>query len=282
MKDMEELKRDGYFVMRQAVDTGVLESVRQSISDFADTQIQELFSAGVIGDPHEEAPFETRWALVSRENDLQSGEHRVRQWGALSGLFAQSIYDLAVSSRLIEVIAPYIGPEIRAHGDYWIRPKVPGDPHTTLAWHQDSNYYGGKTSSGMEVLTVWIPLVDVDENNGCMKVVRGSNQHGSIEARRNELSQMESAGDVSKFGTITNVPMDVGDILVFTNLTLHASGNNSSDHVRWSIDLRYSSNDRPPDWHKLGEKIDTDFPSFIAHSEDPTKIMSFAQWQEKW
>lgn len=279
---MDEFRRDGCLVARRALDPEVLEPVRQSVADFVDNQIRELVSAGAVSDPHEEAPFETRWALVSNENNLQDGEHRVRQWGGRSGLLARSIYDLAVYPQLIDIIASIIGPEIMARGDYWIRPKVPGDPHTTLAWHQDSNYYGGKSGPGSEVLTVWIPLVDVDEHNGCMKIVRGSNQHGSIEARRNELNQMEPTEDVTRFGTIASVPMAVGDILVFTNLTLHASGNNSSDHVRWSIDLRYAPIDWASDSHNLVDKPRAKYPSFVARSEDPSRVMSFAQWQKEW
>ena len=125
------------------------------------------------------------------------------------------------------------------------------------------------------VLTVWIPLIDVDDHNGCLKLVRGSNRYASIEARRNDRGQMEPIEDVSKFGTVVSVPMKVGDVLIFTNLTLHASGNNASDQVRWSMDLRYAPFD-------LSTDLDTAHPGCVIRSDDPTKVMSFAQWQEKW
>ena len=101
---------------------------------------------------------------------------------------------------------------------------------------------------------MWIPLVDVYDHNGCMKLVRGSSRHGSIQARRNKLDQMEATEDVSKFGAI----------------------------VRWSIDFRYSPTDLSPDWHNLGDQLNPAFPSFVAHSEDSSTVVSFAHWQERW
>ena len=273
--DISRLKEDGLLVLHQLLDVESLESVRQSVADFADGQIKELVAARAVGDPHEEAPFETRWAIVSSENDLQNGEHWVRQWGARNGLFSESIYNLAIDSRLTDVIASIIGPELMVRGDYWVRPKIPSDPRTTLPWHQDSHYYGSSTGVNFGVLTVWIPLIDVDDHNGCLKLVRGSNRYASIEARRNDRGQMEPIEDVSKFGTVVSVPMKVGDVLIFTNLTLHASGNNASDQVRWSMDLRYAPFD-------LSTDLDTAHPGCVIRSDDPTKVMSFAQWQEKW
>lgn len=80
--EMDRLKEDGLLVLRQVVDPRVLGQVRQSISDFVDSQIEAMVSAGVVGDPHEEAPFETRWAIVSSEIDLQNSDESTR--GALA------------------------------------------------------------------------------------------------------------------------------------------------------------------------------------------------------
>lgn len=203
----------------------------------------------------------------------------------------EAVYNLIADPRLTDIMASLLGPEISANGDYWIRPKVPGDPITTLAWHQDSNYYIGKGDSdtvdamsdpGGKVLNMWLPLVDVNEHNGCLKLVRGSHRHGTIAARRNELGHWTPVEEVSRYGTVANEPMQLGDVLIFNYLTLHASGNNDSDHVRWNIDLRYSPIGQVVHWHKLGDKLDSIFSGFVARSDDPTKVMSWEQWQDKW
>ena len=294
MLNAEEITRyeeDGCLVLRQVLNPADLEPLRQSIAEYVDLQIQKLQTDGKVRDPHTEATFEKRWAIICEENDLQKGEDRVAQWGAGSGLLNEAVYNLIADPRLTDIMASLLGPEISANGDYWIRPKVPGDPITTLAWHQDSNYYIGKGDSdtveamsdpGGKVLNMWLPLVDVNEHNGCLKLVRGSHRHGTVAAQRNELGHWTPVEDVSRYGTVANEAMQIGDVLIFNNLTLHASGNNDSDHVRWNIDLRYSPTGQAVDWHKLGDKLDSIFPGFVARSDDPTKVMSWKQWQDKW
>ncbi len=294
MLNAEEITRyeeDGCLVLRQVLNPADLEPLRQSIAEYVDLQIQKLQTDGKVRDPHTEASFEKRWAIICEENDLQKGEDRVAQWGAGSGLLNEAVYNLIADPRLTDIMASLLGPEISANGDYWIRPKVPGDPITTLAWHQDSNYYIGKGDSdtvdamsdpGGKVLNMWLPLVDVNEHNGCLKLVRGSHRHGTVAAQRNELGHWTPVEDVSRYGTVANEAMQIGDVLIFNNLTLHASGNNDSDHVRWNIDLRYSPTGQAVDWHKLGDKLDSIFPGFVARSDDPTKVMSWKQWQDKW
>ena len=291
-EEMDRYAEDGYLVLRHVLDRASLEPLRQSIADFVDEKIMELQAAGKVSDPHADAPFETRWAIVCRENSLQEGENSVQQWGAGSGLLNETIYYLLVERRLTDIIASILGPEVWAHGDYWIRPKVPADPVTTLAWHQDSNYYLGKgdsdyyegemTATQGKVLTAWVPLVDVNEHNGCLKLVRGSHRHGTVAARRNALKQWTPVKNVTEYGTMASEAMKVGDVLIFNNLTLHASGNNDSDHIRWNIDLRYSLTGQAIDWHKLGDELDARFPGFVARSDDPAKVMSWEQWQDKW
>ncbi len=291
-EEMDRYDRDGYLVLRNVLDRAVLEPLRQSINDFVEEQIMELHAVGKISDPHSDAPFETRWAIVCRENSLQEGENSVQQWGAGSGLLNETIYSLLVERRLTDIIASILGPEVWAHGDYWIRPKVPTDPITTLAWHQDSNYYLGKgdsddyegdiTATQGKVLTAWVPFVDVNEHNGCLKLVRGSHRHGSVAARRNALKQWTPIKNITEYGTVASEAMKVGDILIFNNLTLHASGNNDSGHIRWNIDLRYSTTGQAVDWHKLGDELDARFPGFVARSDDPAKVMGWEQWQDKW
>jgi len=290
-ENLDRYEEDGCLVLRQVLDEASLEPLRQSIADFVDEKIVELQAAGKVIDPHTDAPFEKRWAIICEENSLQKGEDSVAQWGAGSGLLNEAIYNLLVDPRLTDILASIIGPEISANGDYWIRPKTPGDPITTLAWHQDSNYYIGKGDSDTvdaitaplgKVLNVWVPLVDVNEHNGCLKLVRGSHRNGTIAARRNEMGHWTPIEDVTRYGSVSSESMQVGDVLIFNNLTLHASGNNDSDHIRWNIDLRYSPTGQAVDWHKLGDELDKRFPGFVARSDDPAKVMSWKQWQDKW
>jgi len=123
----------------------------------------------------------------------------------------------------------------------------------------------------------------VNEENGCLRLIPGSHRFGDIPQRTNEHDQQEPEEDVTCYGTPRSEPMRVGDVLVFTNLTLHASGENGvEDHVRWSIDLRYMPSDQSFEWHVLGDEFNINFPCFVACSAEPERVTSWEQWRDRW
>ena len=70
--------------------------------------------------------------------------------------------------------------------------------------------------------------------------------------------------------------MQAGDILLMHRRTPHASHRNSSDHVRWSFDLRYNPIGQP-----TGRGA---FPGFIARSrpEPWTELHDPVAWTDLW
>ena len=89
------------------------------------------------------------------------------------------------------------------------------------------------------IITVWIPLVDVGEVNGCLYVIPGSHHWELIDSTRDENQNMRFCVDVEERATPILLPMKVGDILIFSNMTFHGSKANQSEAVRWSVDIRY-------------------------------------------
>ena len=164
---------------------------------------------------------------------------------------------------------------------------MPASEATAFPLHQDSQYYG-KPSQHAHIITVWIPLVDVDEVNGCLYVIPGSNHWELIDSARDENQNMRSFVDVEARGTPIPLPMKVGDILLFSNMTFHGSKVNQSDAVRWSIDIRYC---RTPGTYKASEleQAGEDFMyhklkkgariPMVTRGQGPK--WSFAEWVEQ-
>src|SRR5690606_2938043 len=50
----------------------------------------------------------------------------------------------------------------------------------------------------------------------------------------------------SKKRAIVALPMKAGSAVLFNDRLLHSSTPNESDHVRWSVDLRYQPTDQDP------------------------------------
>ena len=85
------------------------------------------------------------------------------------------LYDLAMDSRILDVVEELLGPDFYQ----WGSNMMCKDPHEALyvPWHQDIRDW---PLSPPRVLTVWIAFDDVDEENGCMRVVPGSHRRGLL------------------------------------------------------------------------------------------------------
>ena len=175
--------------------------------------------------------FVRRYAAICEELSTSP-----RGW--MGNTYGREFYDLYNLPSVLHVLGIIHGPEISNIGGPALRTKLPGSIITSFPWHQDSQYYGGPTQH-LHVVSVWIPLVDVDEYNGCLYVLPGSHTWGLLKGKRGADNLMITSEDVEKRAKPTALPMSQGDILFFSNLTFHSSKPNSTDKVRWSVDLRY-------------------------------------------
>jgi phytanoyl-CoA hydroxylase len=224
-------KRDGFLLVRQVIPPADLDPLRACIQRQVGNYAQEMFDQGKIDRIHNELPFGKRLAALHRENEI-----RLRSWDA--PVFGPELHALIHHSGIVNALEPHLGPHISFNGDYHLRPKMPDSELTAFPLHQDSQYYG-KLSQHAHIITVWIPLVDVDEVNGCLYLIPGSNSWELIGSARDKNQNMRSFEDVEARGTPVPVPMKLGDILLFSNMTFHGSKVNRREDVRWSIDIRY-------------------------------------------
>lgn len=108
------------------------------------------------------------------------------------------------------------------------------DQSSEIPFHQDNGY--GRLEPMTDV-TVWLPLVDTDETNGCLWVVPGSAgrgllAHGAAQVNPVLREAPEVAGAVA-------LPLAAGEAVAFSGLTLHGSGPNRSSRARPALFVRY-------------------------------------------
>jgi ectoine hydroxylase-related dioxygenase (phytanoyl-CoA dioxygenase family) len=67
------------------------------------------------------------------------------------------------------------------------------------------------------------------------------------------------------------LPVSAGTAILFNDRCIHMSTPNNSNHVRWSVDLRYQPTDQDPmPQHGVG---------FLARSQaHPTRVATLADW----
>ena len=277
----ERFARDGYLVVRGALRDSVLAPIRALIDRNVDAHARELQRTGAIDDVHAEAPFTRRLALLYRDD-----ESRMRSWNTF--LFSPELYDLVRHGAILDALEPLLGPEISFNGDYHLRPKLPDSTYTAFPLHQDSQYYGPETGHIL-VITIWIPLIDVDQENGCLWVIPGSHRWGLLPGARRADQNMVSFEDVERRGTPVPLPMRCGDFLAFHNLTFHASKVNRSDQVRWSVDVRFRET---PGYRAVGAQeaagnaaleaalARSGRPPLVVRSRRPENLGDYPGWEE--
>lgn len=121
-----------------------------------------------------------------------------------------------------------------------------------VPWHQDRSYWPGANAN--PVITVWIPLVDANEINGCLHIWPRTHNTNLIDHHREEITGTQytevdvdhaSLKPLKKIAPVP-IPLAAGGAILFNDRCIHMSTPNLSDHVRWSVDLRYQPIDQDP------------------------------------
>ena len=165
----------------------------------------------------------------------------------------RGIYDLAMTPRILDYAEDLVGETLICEMTHYFC-KMPGDIKK-VSWHQDASYWPLTPS---KVVTIWLAIDDVDEENGPMTVIPGSHRHGQIpfenstKAERNVLGQ--TVLDPDRWGG-SPVPfvMKAGQISMHTDLLLHGSEPNVSNRRRCGLTIRYLPPDvrgRNPEYHQ--------------------------------
>jgi ectoine hydroxylase-related dioxygenase (phytanoyl-CoA dioxygenase family) len=115
--------------------------------------------------------------------------------------------------------------------------KEPGGGHTP--WHQDKYYWPLDTD---KMITMWMPLVDIDEEMGMITFASGSHTIGAIDnvPISDESEQFFDRYVSEKRFVIENAAeMKAGDATFHLGWTIHSAGPNRSDRMREVMTIIY-------------------------------------------
>lgn len=117
-------------------------------------------------------------------------------------------------------------PVLQPEGAEWFN-KPPGSNHPTPP-HQDNYYF---CLSPPQVLTMWLALDEVDEENGCLRYVPGSHLRGIRPHGRTQtlgFSQGILDYGAADYALEVAVPAAPGDVLIHHGNTIHRAEINRS------------------------------------------------------
>jgi phytanoyl-CoA hydroxylase len=140
--------------------------------------------------------------------------------------------NLAATPKILELGRSLVGPDVRLYWDQAVY-KKPEKPRR-FPWHQDNGYTFVEPQA---YLTVWIALTDATLENGCPQVAPGLHRLGTLRHRFVDPLGFECFPEFPA-PAIAEVP--AGGAVVFSSLTPHLTGPNTTEHVRKAYILQYA------------------------------------------
>ena len=269
-EQIREFEEEGFLILRQMLPGEALQPLIDELTQKVDAAITEAIQQGQLDakDTFDDAPFASRLALASeacRDRNWLWENYFSRGKPISAGMFT-----LRTSPVLLDATESLIGPEILAHPQFALRPKMPDLDLMDIPWHQDLAYLIPAEAGETLVVNFWIPLVEATEQNGCMQVIPGSHREGLI---AHDL-WLETPGHKGARGiadadlpasSIVTCEVDAGDVLLTMERLVHRSIPNRSQTVRWSVDTRYNRIGLPTGRSKV--------PGFVARSrKNPDRV----------
>lgn len=266
---VEQFHSEGYVVQPGVYAAADLAPIREAIADLVEREANRLHGEGRLADPCADASFETRLVRINQTDSEAAREIYMNILGKGGGGFSgPAMLTMLRHPALLSCIESLVGPDIVGSSVYRIRPKVPGWVHGEVPWHQDSGYFMPHCDQHL-IVTCWIPLVDATLENGCLHVLPRHHQGGIIRHYTGGHGGFLEIPTDELGREIKPVPLEMGagDVLFMTNLTPHASFENRTDQVRWSLDLRYQNASAP-------NNVDEE-PSAYTPERDPVTVACY-------
>ena len=120
----------------------------------------------------------------------------------------------------------------------------PEDERNSLDWHQDS-LIEEINHSYIDAYTLWVPLQNVDHHNGSCSFCIGSQykRYKKNLTKKNPKDPFNSKSlgipnRITKEFKSLEVPAKKGDVVAFSLNTLHKSGTNRSEKIRFTLICR--------------------------------------------
>ncbi|NBV22339.1 MAG: hypothetical protein EBS05_10540 [Proteobacteria bacterium] len=226
------------------LERGILEGdfVRQ-VGEFLDSRrlrLQQQFSAWV-GETVTDESYASHQAKTEEyvakglPKDLR---HFLRGEFDLETRLDKRIMQVLATPRVLAYLSNFLSSDgYCIHYPPMMRFKMAAADASKLPPHQDWPYNTHMT----DFLTVWVPLVTIDEGTGGVVVYEGSHQDGNVQHVAEGSWEAKALADLDKYPQL-HVLMNPGDILTFPSELLHASAPQTSSRIRYSIDFRVFRN----------------------------------------
>jgi phytanoyl-CoA hydroxylase len=260
----EQFNKDGFLILKNFFNQEEIQNIYTEARQLFAIQIKQILGKDVDinnKDEFEQAMFEFF------EKDFTAFVNTGKQTQHLI-----SMHRLGTDERIISLLKD-IGYEfptiaVRPAMQFNSRYLSKGGSHWKLGAHQD-----WRTGQGsLDSVVLWFPLVDCNADLGSLQIIPASHKDGLMKADTSGYtgSIQEEIGEEKYVQT----EFEIGDLLIFSAFLIHRSGENITNNIRWSIQLRYN-NIAEPTFRERG------FPMpYIYKPEDNLVTPNFPQKEQ--
>jgi len=220
-QEKQLLKEQGYVILKKFFEKEYIDNLRKKAEDIFKIQFDRF---GYDGD------FQSNMIRLFKEHEtvfINCG--KIIQTGLLE------LYKLPLEDKLIDKIKElgiqfpnlctrpvlfFNHPQLAKEEIYYKTPP-----------HQDWS----SMESSMNSVVVWVPLVDVNKENGSILIWPETHKLGPL-----SFSSVGGFAKVDVEGDFIQPELEVGDIAIFSTLLIHGSGDIMNDTIRWSCHYRYT------------------------------------------
>jgi phytanoyl-CoA hydroxylase len=207
----DHFDQSGYVVLKGVLDVGVVEQVRLATDELEQQRERELATAGGRSG-------------ISQKGSITFTAHLATRSDTLRRFAGHPVF--------AAVCADLVGPDVNLYWDQAVYKKP--ERSRRFPWHQDNGY---TFVVPQQYLTCWVPLVPATVDNGCPQVVPGLHRQGTL--RHHYVDPLGWECFPEPPTASIPAPVDPGDVLVFSSLTPHLTGPNTTSGVRKAYILQY-------------------------------------------
>lgn len=202
--------RDGFLVLSDVVERDLLGRVEAELDRYESEVDATLARHGR--------------SAISESGAITFSEHLV--------VHSPLLRSLAAHPTIVGLCHDLIGPSVRLYWDQAVY-KKPEKPRR-FPWHQDNGY---TYVEPQHYLTCWLAVNDATTENGCPWVVPGVHRQGTLAHSFVEPLGFECFAD---HPDKMPIPVRAGAAVVFSSLTPHLTGPNTTQEVRKAYILQYA------------------------------------------
>ena len=175
------------------------------------------------------------------------------------------LFDWIAAPEMLDLVEPLIGPDIAIFASHFLR-KPPAAGHR-VPWHEDSAYWQ-KILDPMVVASVTIALTPATPENGCLRVIPGSQTNGYSsysEVTGDQVFGLEILSEQMDESKAVDIVLETGQASVHAGRIIHGSSPNTGAMGRSCLTVRYFPTTTKFD---RTQWMNSNFHVFLARSRD--------------